>query len=214
MKLRSDSPFAKLSEEERELILEMAEGSKLSDLAEEIEANFGVEGGVTVPALKRFLKRLRTEKANEEAEEAAEAMEAMARRGKDSHAREAALEAARQKMCELAIDCKDREQLGAMLKALSEEKAREHELTMRERQIAVAEEQAKLGWRKLEVELARAQLKALPVVLKILEDATFDDSRKVAEIRRQLMDARPTAAVIEIGEAGEKAEPAKLAVAT
>ncbi len=180
MKVRSDSPFANLTDEEKEIILDMAEAMKLPDLADHIESKFGVTAGVSVAALKRFLRRLRTEKAVEEAEEADEAVQALARRAKDSRAREAALEAARQKMCALAVGCENREELGAMIKTLSEEKAREHELMMRERQMAIAEEQAKLSWRKLECENARAGLKALPRIREILVDSSMTAEDRIS----------------------------------
>ena len=209
MKIRSDSPFAKLTEEQQELILDMAERMKLADLADHVEAMFETNGGVTEAALKRFLRRMRMEQALKESEEAEDVMQELAQRGKDSRAREAALAAARQKMCSLAANCEDRGELGAMIKALSEEKAREHEALMRERQIAVAEEQAKLAWRKLEVEMARAQLKLLPRALEILSDASLDDARKVSEARRCLMAAHDVAVAGMIGngsasEAGKK----------
>jgi hypothetical protein len=209
MKIRNDSPFAKLTVEEQELILDLAESMKLSDLADHVETKFAVTAGVTVAALKRFLRRMRTRQSLKEAEEAEKEIKALAQRAKNSQARDAALEAARQRMCSLAADCENRGELSAMIKALSEEKAREHELMMREREVAVSEEQSKLAWRKLEVEMARAQMKLLPRALEILSDAALDDTRKVAETRRCLMTWR------EAGVAGraEKVLSDKLRVA-
>ena len=51
-----------------------------------------------------------------------------------------------------------------VVKALGEEKVREHELAMRERAMKVAEENAKLGWRKLELQQARSALRLLPAI--------------------------------------------------
>jgi hypothetical protein len=187
MKIRSDSAFAKLTDEEKDLLLDMAEWMSLDELAERVEIEFKIE--TSSSSLQRFLTRLRREVMVEEAKAAEEGMSQLAELGKKATSREAALEVARQKLLDVASTAKgaESEKLVEVVKTLSEEKAREHELAMRERAMKVAEENAKLGWRKLELQQARSALRLLPAIRAILMDGEMAAEERVARARECLM---------------------------
>jgi hypothetical protein len=84
-------------------------------------------------------------------------------------------------MFESAFQTNNREMLMEMFRELNEEKAEDRAQALEERKVKVAEENAKLGWRKLECENARAGLKVLPKIHAILTDATKDSDVRVAE---------------------------------
>jgi hypothetical protein len=63
--------------------------------------------------------------------------------------------------------------------SLKAEKAQERALELEERKVKVAEENAKLGWRKLECENARSGLKLLPKVRELLSDGTRSFEERV-----------------------------------
>ena len=187
MKIRSDSAFAKLSDEDKDFLLGMADGMSLDDLADRVEIEFGI--ATTSSSLQRFLARLRREVAIDEARAAEEGMAQLAELGKKATSREAALELARQKLVDVAANAKgaESEKLVGLVKSLGEEKAREHELAMRERAMKVAEENAKLGWRKLELQEARSALRLLPAIRAILMDGEMAAEDRVARAREMLL---------------------------
>ena len=69
---------------------------------------------------------------------------------------------------------------------MGEEKAREHELAMRERAMKVAEENAKLGWRKLELQQARSALRLLPAILEVVTGGDGTAEERLAKVREML----------------------------
>ena len=75
------------------------------------------------------------------------------------------------------------EKLVELVKSLGEEKAREHELVMRERAMKVAEENAKLGWRKLELQEARSALRLLPAILQVVTGGDGTAEERLAKVR-------------------------------
>ena len=185
MKVRCDSAFLKLTEEDKDQILAWAEeGATLSDMADWMEPEFNIE--TTTSSLQRFISRLRRERLVEEAQAAEGSLGELAELGKDSKSREAALEAARQKLCDVAVESKDRGELMELMRTFGEEKAREHELAMRERAVKVAEENAKLGWRKLELQQARSALRLLPAIRAILMEGEVPAEVRVARARDML----------------------------
>jgi hypothetical protein len=187
MKIRSDSPFAKLTDEEKMWILDYAEVATLEQVTNDLLLNYGID--TSDSAVQRFLARLRTERIVQDAKDKNSDLEELAEAGKNSTSREAALEVARQKLLDVASNAKggESEKLVEVVKALGEEKAREHELTMRERAMKVAEENAKLGWRKLELQQARSALRLLPAVRAILMDGEMAAEERVARARELLM---------------------------
>src|SRR5688572_17195045 len=118
MKIRSDSPFAKLSEEDRMWILDYAEGATLEKVTDHLVVQYGID--TSDSAVQRFLARLRTEKAVEDAKDKHSDLEELAELGKNSTSRDAALELARQKLVEVAAnaDGAETEKLVEVVKVL------------------------------------------------------------------------------------------------
>jgi hypothetical protein len=185
MKIRSDSPFAKLTEEDKMWILDFSECMTLEEVVDHLLVEHEIE--TSSSAVHRFLQRLKTERLVQDAKDKNSDLEELAEAGKNSASREAALELARQKLVEVAEKSADAEKLTEVVKTLSEEKAREHELAMRERAMKVAEENAKLGWRKLELQQARSALRLLPAIRAILMDGETAAEERVARARAFLM---------------------------
>lgn len=186
MKIRSDSAFAKLTDKQKDMLLEHAGYMSLDDLADWVEVEYGVE--TTSSSLQRFLARLKREVVVEDAKAAEEGMSELAELGKKAASREAALELARQKLMDMASNADgESAKLMELMKALGEEKAREHELAMRERAMKVAEENAKLGWRKLELEEARSALRLLPTILQVVTGSEGTAEERLAKVKELLM---------------------------
>jgi hypothetical protein len=187
MKIRSDSAFAKLTDEQKDLLLEESNHMSLDDLADWTEAEFGAD--TTSSSLQRYLARLRREVIVEEAKAAEEGMAQLAELGKRGSSREAALELARQKLLDVASNATGAEsaKLVEVMKTLGEEKAREHELAMRARAMKVAEENAKLGWRKLELQEARSVLRLLPRILEVVTGRDGTGEERLTQLRELLM---------------------------
>src|SRR5687768_13996943 len=181
MNVRSNCAFAKLDEEDKDILLSEAEGVSLDDLVEFVAFEFEIE--TTRSSLHRYLKRLRKENLVKDAKAEDESLAELAELGKTSKSREAALELARRKLVDVAEATSEPEKLEGLVKTLSEEKAREHELAMRERAMKVAEENAKLGWRKLELQEARSALRLLPAIRAILMDGEMGAEERVAKMR-------------------------------
>ena len=172
MKFRSDSPFVGLSDQQLGKILEYSELMELEELLNELE-NWEPPVSCSEPALRRLLGRLRTENFLREAEESAEVLERFAERAKDGRAREGALEAARQKLYEMAMEAGDLKTVAGVFRELREE----HE---KDRALKVTEENAKLGWRKLEWEKAESAVRLLPKLRELLADPSASAEEKVA----------------------------------
>jgi hypothetical protein len=186
MKIRSDSPFAKLTEEDKMWILEYSAVMTLEKLTDYIAREHQIE--TSDSAVQRFLARLKTEAVVQDAKDKNSDLEELAEAGKNSVSRDAALEMARQKLVDVAANAKgsESEKLVEVVKVLGEEKAREHELVMRERAMKVAEENAKLGWRKLELQQARSALRLLPAIRAILMDGEIAVEERVSRAREML----------------------------
>ena len=189
MKMRSDCAFAKLTDKQKDLLLDWTEDMSLDDLADEVEKQFGIE--TTASSLQRFLKRLRREILVEDAKAAEENLSELADLGRKGVSREATLELARQKLLDVAEKVGDAGKLVEVMKTLSEEKAREHELAMRERAMKVAEENAKLGWRKLELQQARSALALLPQILQVVTGGDGTAEERLVRVREMLMASGP-----------------------
>jgi hypothetical protein len=166
-------------------ILDFSECMTLEEVVDHLLVEHEIE--TSSSAVHRFLQRLKTERLVQDAKDKNSDLEELAEAGKNSASREAALELARQKLVEVAEKSADAEKLTEVVKTLSEEKAREHELAMRERAMKVAEENAKLGWRKLELQQARSALRLLPAIRAILMDGETAAEERVARARAFLM---------------------------
>src|SRR5437763_253822 len=121
MKIRSDSPFAKLTEEDKMWILDLSENMTLEEVTDYVLKEHDID--TSDSAVHRFLKRLRTEQMVQEAKDKNSDLEELAEAGKNSTSREAALELARQKLLEVAEKSAEPEKLVEVVKTLSEEKA-------------------------------------------------------------------------------------------
>ena len=133
-------------------------------------------------ALSRFLKKAKEDKMLREAQDSDESIEAFAKRGKNPKVREAALAAMRDRMFELVVDSNNAAHLMETFESLKAEKEKERLWELEERKVKVAEENAKLGWRKLECENARSGLKLLPKVQELLMDGkrSFEERVRMA----------------------------------
>jgi len=185
MKIRSDSPFAKLTEEDKMWILDHSEHMTLEQVTDYVFKEHDID--TSDSAVHRFLQRLKTERMVQEAKDRNSDLEELAEVGKNSASREATLELARQKLLDVAEKNADAEKLSEVVKTLSEEKAREHELAMRERAMKVAEENAKLGWRKLELQEARSALRLLPAILQVVTGSDGTAEERLGKVRELLM---------------------------
>jgi hypothetical protein len=181
MKVRKDCPFAKLTEEDKDAVLDMAQWLTIDKLADQVEIDFKLE--TSTSGMRRYLVKLRRERQLQEAREAEEDLAAFAELGKNSKSRDAALELARQKLCEVAVEATEPEKLTEVMRVLGDEKAREHEQTMRERAMALAEENAKIGWRKLELQQARTALALLPAIRAILMEGEGTAEERLARAK-------------------------------
>src|ERR1051325_4069119 len=141
MRIREESPFYGITEEQKELFLDEANQLGYMRIAELWEMRSGKK--TTEGQVKRFLRRLR------ETDDSQEDLAAFAQRATDGKARDGMIEAARQKLFEEALAKGDQALLLELYKAANEERAREREVVVEQRKAAVAEENAKIGWMRV-----------------------------------------------------------------
>lgn len=179
MNIRNDSPFAKFTKEQCELLLEFSKSMSLAEMVKQM-ATAPEPTICSVPALKKFLRRLEQEKYLEDAEESAGTVAALAKRGQSPELREAALATMRERLFHISYETNDRETLMETFAALNAEKAKEEARALEERKVKILEENAKLGWRKLEIENAKSGLQLLPKLRELLMDASRPAEERVA----------------------------------
>src|SRR5204863_3728617 len=122
MKIRSDSAFARLTAAQMENLAEVSKSMAAEDVWHELKT--APQPIVcTLPALRRFLQRLREEEFLKDAAEAKETVDALAKHGEDGKVRDATLATMRQRMFENAFETNNRELLMEMFRELNEEKA-------------------------------------------------------------------------------------------
>jgi hypothetical protein len=199
MKIRSDSPFAALTEEDQNFILEMAESSTMEQLALEVSKNYP-EIDFSTAALKRFVRRMREENLRGEIEESDEAMESFAKAGKSGRSRDGVMEAMRRKMYAEALEAKDSMRATMVFRMMKEERKEDRTLALEERRMALEEENAKQEWRRQELEDARSALKLLPKLAEILMGGEGTDAERVARAREILGSGGPRLLVQSVGE--------------
>ena len=115
-------------------------------------------------------------------------MEKLASRATDGKSRDGVIEAARAKLFEDAMMKGNHELLLELYRAANEERAREREVAVAQRKAAVAEENAKIGWRRLELDRARAAMKLLPRLRAILVEGNGPAEERLAMARDCFMD--------------------------
>src|SRR5688572_28451299 len=179
MKMRSDSPFAKLTEEQCDMLVDLSETMTLDLLIKTLEkAPEPIH--CSVGALSRFLKRVAEDRALREGQASDEAVEEFAKRGEmQGKVREAVMAAMRDRMFKQVIESNNGDRLEKTFEAMSAENEKERLYALEERKVKVAEENAKLGWRKLESENARWGVKLLPNALELLMDSNRSFEERV-----------------------------------
>src|ERR1051325_3090771 len=182
MKMRSDSPFAVLTEEERMLILEASENSTMEQLVEHVEM-IRRDLNFSIPALRRFVRRLKEEALREDVEDADESMEQFAKAGRGGRARDGVVEAMRRKLYAGALDASDTAKAMEVFKLMKQEQKEDRTLALEERRMALEEENAKQEWKRQESEDARSALRLLPKITQILMDAEGTAEERLARAR-------------------------------
>jgi hypothetical protein len=187
MKLRNDSPFKNATREQMDFILEAYGNVELHKIVERLRL---MKPPIicTVPALKRFARRLKEDALFEEVDEASETMEKFAANAKNGKVREGTLEAARQRLYTNVLETNDLESLQKFFRMMAEEKKQEQLLAIEDRKAKAAEENAKIGWRKLELSAAQSALKLLPQIREALMDASVSAEERVNRALRCLME--------------------------
>src|SRR4051812_35430758 len=98
MRIREDSPFYGITEEQKEQFMDEAEELTHERIAELWEMRSGK--ATTAGQVKRFLQRLRYERVIRETDDSQDDLAAFAQRARDGKARDGLIEAARQKLFE------------------------------------------------------------------------------------------------------------------
>jgi hypothetical protein len=143
MRIRKDSPFYGITEEEKEEMLQEADRGLAHDrIAEDWVHRKGIE--VYTDQVTRFLARLRHERAVRETYASVDDLAEFAEEASSGKARDGLIEAARQKLFEEALANGDKELLLKLYRAANEERARERELAVEQRKAAVAEARLQL----------------------------------------------------------------------
>jgi hypothetical protein len=186
MKLRSDSPFKNITPAQIDFIMNAQGALKIEIIVERLR---GMKPPIdcTASGLKRFIRRLKEEALLEEAEEASDTMEKLAAKAKESKMREGTVEAARQRLYANALETNDLESLQQFFKMMAEEKKQEQLMAIEDRKAKAAEENAKIGWRKLEMAAAQSALSLLPQIREALMDGSVNAEERVRRALECLM---------------------------
>ena len=185
MKMRSDSPFAALTEEERMLILEASENSTMEQLVEHVEM-IRRDLNFSIPALRRFVRRLKEEALREDVEDSDESMEQFAKAGRSGRARDGVVEAMRRKLYAGALDANDTAKAMEVFKVMKQEQKEDRTLALEERRMALDEENAKQEWKRQESEDARSALRLLPKIMEILMSTEGTAEERLGKARNIL----------------------------
>jgi hypothetical protein len=185
MKMRSDSPFAVLTEEEQMIILEASESCTMDSLVHEVERMMPTVS-FSIPALRRFVRRLKEEALREDVEDSDESMEQFAKAGRGGRARDGVVEAMRRKLYAGALDANDTAKAMEVFKVMKQEQKEDRTLALEERRMALEEENAKQEWKRQELEDARSALRLLPKVTEILMSTEGTAEERLARAREVL----------------------------
>jgi hypothetical protein len=168
------------------MILDVAEVGTIQHVIEHMTRNHPTLD-YSIPALKRFVRRLREENLREEVEDSDEAMKNFAKAGKSGRARDGVMEAMRRKLYADALEAKDSGMAMMVFRMMKEEQKEDRSLALEERRMAVEEENAKQEWRRQELEDARSALKLLPAITEILMSADGSAEERLARARECLL---------------------------
>jgi hypothetical protein len=145
--------------------------------------NYHPQLDYSIPALKRFIRRLREENLREEVEEADESMEGLAKAARSGRTRDGVLEAMRRKIYTEALEAKDSMKAMMVFNLMKAEQKEDRSLALEERRMALEEENAKQEWKRKELEDARSALKLLPMITEILMSGEGTDAERLARAR-------------------------------
>lgn len=182
MKVRNDSPFAALTVDDQMMILDVAEMGTIEMVVNHIEHQHPTLN-FSIPALKRFVRRLREENLREEVEEADDAMEGFAKAGQSGRTRDGVIEAMRRRMYAQALEAKDPAMAMAVFKMMKEEQKEDRAMALQERRQALEEENARQEWKRQELEDARSALKLLPRITEMLMGSEGTAEERLARAR-------------------------------
>jgi hypothetical protein len=185
MKVRNDSPFAALTVEQQGMILDVAEMGTIEMVIAHVEHQHPTLE-FSIPALKRFVRRLREENLREEVEEADEAMEGFAKAGQSGRSRDGVIEAMRRRMYAQALEQKDPAMAMAVFNMMKAEQKEDRAMALQERRLALEEENARQEWKRQELEDARSALKLLPRITEILMGNEGTAEERLARAREVL----------------------------
>jgi hypothetical protein len=174
---RSDNTLENLDAKKREWILEFACNTRLLDVVKVLK-NRGIE---TSPAsVSRFVQRHREKKLMDSRAESKATVNELAEGAKDGRLREGTLEAVRQRLYERALESQSPEEARELYAELVKEEAKLRELALKERQVAIAEEQL-----KLEALVARAKLAGTGMVKgKVIDSKAEPGAIAEAEVKQ------------------------------
>lgn len=179
MKIRNDSPFAQLTEEQIDKLLHLSETMTLDDLVK-VVAGAPQPIHCTIPTMSRFLKKARADKMLRGFECKEESIEAFAKRGESPKVREAALAVMRDRMLDVTLESNHADRLMEVFAALNAEKEKEKALELEERKVKAAESNANVAQRRLELEAAKSGVKLLPRIREMLMDTSRPLEERVA----------------------------------
>ncbi len=185
MNIRSDSPFFGIGEQELGDLLMEAEFRTVEELAEVWTRAYNRD--VNETQMKRFLRRARMEREMREMEDDAGMADRLSARLKDGKARDGVIEVARQKLLEEAVEKGDQKLMLELYRATNEERARAQEVEVKQRCAAVAEEKARIGWRKLELEQAKSVMRLLPAIRAALMEGAARVGERGANVGELLL---------------------------
>ena len=187
MRIRKDSPFHGITDLQKEQMLDSFEkGESYDDIAESWEQRSKIE--TTGEQVRRFLQRVRYERAVRETDDSMEELGVFAERATDGKARDGLIEAARQKLFEEALAKGDQTLLLELYRAANDERAREREMEVARRKAAVAEENAMIGWAKIPggrpmgKRLLKADVSATGVVIEGGKEVAMIEAPKLREL--------------------------------
>jgi hypothetical protein len=172
---------------EQQLILEYSEKYPIEHVIDELE-RFHPTVEFTIPAVRRFLRRLKETELQEDVEESGDAMNALAASSQDGRARDGVMEAMRRRMYAQAMDAKDGEQAAMVFNLMRAEQKEARQMALEERKVALQEQKAREEVRLKELEMAKSALKLLPRIQALLCDEKEGSAEeRLARAREVLM---------------------------
>jgi hypothetical protein len=183
MRIRKDSPFYGITEQEKAEMYEDAEvGVAHHLIAQDWEDLRGVE--TSPEQVTRFLARLRHERAVRETYASVDDVAEFAEEALSGKARDGLIEAARQKLFEEALANGDKKLLLELYRAANEERAREREVAVQQRKAAVAE-----GRLQLQQRMAQHVMEGNGQVKRLVKGTVVSEPVAAAENGVKLLEA-------------------------